>query len=125
MTMRNALTTGLMTAGLALVGTSMFLSPGWAQEAAKPAEKPAEMAAGSLVSSDRLLKAGSDAEAGNWLMVHRTYNSDRFSPLKNITPDNVSGLKLAFAVPLGGLEPSSFGVGGIEATPLAKDGFLY
>ena len=73
----------------------------------------------------RLAAAGSDAEAGNWLMVHRTYDSNRFSPLKDITPENVAGLKLAFSVPLGGLEPSSFGTGGLEATPLAKDGFLY
>ena len=74
---------------------------------------------------ERLANAGSAEEAGNWLMVHRTYDANRFSPLDEITADNVSGLKLAYAVPLGGLEPSSFGTGGVEATPLAKDGFLY
>jgi alcohol dehydrogenase (cytochrome c) len=77
------------------------------------------------VTPARLSAAGSDAEAGNWLMVHRTYDSNRFSPLTEITPDNVSGLKLAFAVPLGGLEPAGFGIGAVESTPLAKDGFLY
>ena len=34
-------------------------------------------------------------------------------------------MKLAFAVPLGGLEPVATGVGGLEGTILAKDGFLY
>jgi alcohol dehydrogenase (cytochrome c) len=124
MRMRNALTTGIMAASLAVTGTTLALSPSWAQDAVKPAAA-APATTSSEVTSDRLLKAGSEAEAGNWLMVHRTYNSDRYSPLKDITPDNVSGLKLAYAVPLGGLEPSSFGVGGIEATTLAKDGFLY
>lgn len=77
------------------------------------------------VSAERLAAAGSDAEAGNWLMVHRTYDANRFSPLDEVTTENVSGLKLAFAVPLGGTEPAGFGQGGFEATPLAKDGFLY
>jgi alcohol dehydrogenase (cytochrome c) len=77
------------------------------------------------VTSERLINAGSDAEAGNWLMVHRTYNANRYSPLDEITADNVSGLKLAFAVPLGGTEPAGFGAGSMEGTPLAKDGFLY
>jgi alcohol dehydrogenase (cytochrome c) len=30
---------------------------------------------------ERLLNAGSAEEAGNWLHVHRTYDSNRFSPL--------------------------------------------
>ena len=77
------------------------------------------------VTAERLLNANSEADAGNWLTVHRTYDSNRYAPLKEITPENVGGLKLAFAVPLGGGEPSSFGVGGMESTPLAKDGFLY
>lgn len=77
------------------------------------------------VTAARLSAAGSEAEAGNWLMVHRTYDAHRYSPLSEITADNVSGLKLAFAVPLGGSEPAGFGAGSMEATPLAKDGFLY
>ncbi|RYE69845.1 MAG: PQQ-dependent dehydrogenase, methanol/ethanol family, partial [Oxalobacteraceae bacterium] len=77
------------------------------------------------VTAERLAAAGTDAEAGNWLTVHRTYDANRFSPLDEITTENVSGLKLAFAVPLGGTEPAGFGQGGFEATPLAKDGFLY
>lgn len=77
------------------------------------------------VTSDRLLAAGSEAEAGNWLMVHRTYDSNRYSPLNEINAGNVAGLRLAFAVPLGGLEPSAFGIGYMEGTPLVDNGFMY
>ena len=77
------------------------------------------------VTSERLMNAGSDAEAANWLTVHRTYDSHRFSPLSEINSDNVGGLKLAFAVPLGGTEPSAFGPGSFQGTPLVADGKLY
>jgi len=74
---------------------------------------------------ERLLQAGSTDEAGNWLMVHRTYDANRFTPLKEINAGNVANLKLAYAVSLGGLEPGAGGPGAMEGTPLAKDGFLY
>jgi alcohol dehydrogenase (cytochrome c) len=62
-----------------------------------------------------------NAEPQNWLMNHRTYDGQRFSPLARINKDNVRNLKLAYAVPLGGLTGGEF----LEATPLAEDGFLY
>lgn len=77
------------------------------------------------VTADRLLAAGSEAEAGNWLMVHKTYDANRFSSLNQINAGNVAGMHLAFAVPLGGLEPSAFGVGYMEGTPLVDNGFMY
>lgn len=77
------------------------------------------------VTPDRLLAAGTEAEAENWLMVHRTYDSNRYSPLNQINAGNVANMELAFAVPLGGLEPSGFGVGYMEGTPLVDDGFMY
>jgi glucose dehydrogenase len=40
---------------------------------------------------DRLPIAGSETVAGNWLMVHRTYDANRYSPRKEITVDNVAG----------------------------------
>jgi alcohol dehydrogenase (cytochrome c) len=85
----------------------------------------ATVATAAEVTPERLLNAGSEAEAGNWLMVHRTYDSNRYSPLDMITPENVTGLKLAYQVPLGGSEPSGFGAGSMEVTPLVNDGFLY
>src|SRR5580700_11558433 len=71
------------------------------------------------VTPERLLNP--DKEPQNWLMNHRTYDGQRFSPLARINKDNVKGLKLAFAVPLAGAQGREF----IEATPLAEDGFLY
>jgi alcohol dehydrogenase (cytochrome c) len=71
------------------------------------------------VTPQRLINA--DKEPQNWLMNHRTYDGQRFSPLARINKDNVRGLKLAYAVPLGGGAGNEFN----EATPLAEDGFLY
>ena len=71
------------------------------------------------VTPERLINA--DREPQNWLMNHRTYNGQRFSPLARISRVNVKYLKLAYAVPLAGTAGNEF----IEATPLAEDGFLY
>jgi alcohol dehydrogenase (cytochrome c) len=71
------------------------------------------------VTADRLVNA--DKEPQNWLMNHRTYDGQRFSPLARINRDNVKNLKLAYAVPLGGGAGNEYSV----ATPLAEDGFLY
>jgi alcohol dehydrogenase (cytochrome c) len=71
------------------------------------------------VTPDRLMNA--DKEPQNWLMNHRTYDGQRFSPLARINRDTVRNLKLAYAVPLGGGAGNEFS----NATPLAEDGFLY
>ena len=71
------------------------------------------------VTPERLLNP--DREPQNWLMNHRTYDGQRFSPLARINKDNVKNLRLAYAVPLGGGAGNEFN----EATPLAEDGFLY
>jgi alcohol dehydrogenase (cytochrome c) len=71
------------------------------------------------VTPDRLLNP--DKEPQNWLMNHRTYDGQRFSPLARINKGNVKGLKLAYAVPLGGGAGNEW----MQATPLAEDGFLY
>jgi alcohol dehydrogenase (cytochrome c) len=71
------------------------------------------------VTADRLINA--DKEPQNWLMNHRTYDGQRFSPLARIDRGNVKNLKLAYAVPLGGTAGSE----SVEATPLAENGFLY
>ena len=77
------------------------------------------------VTADRLLAAGTDAEAENWLMVHKNYDSNRYSALNQINAGNVGDMRLAFAVPLGGLEAAGFGVGYMEGTPLVDNGFMY
>jgi alcohol dehydrogenase (cytochrome c) len=71
------------------------------------------------VTPDRLVNA--DREPQNWLMNHRTYDAQRYSPLDKINKDNVKNLKLAYAVAIGGTSANE----NLEATPLAEDGFLY
>jgi alcohol dehydrogenase (cytochrome c) len=71
------------------------------------------------VTPDRLVNA--DREPQNWLMNHRTYDAQRYSPLDKINKANVQDLKLAYAVAIGGTAANE----NLEATPLAEDGFLY
>jgi alcohol dehydrogenase (cytochrome c) len=71
------------------------------------------------VTSERLINA--DREPQNWLMNHRTYDAQRYSPLDKINKDNVKDLKLAYAVAIGGTAANE----NLESTPLAEDGFLY
>jgi alcohol dehydrogenase (cytochrome c) len=54
-------------------------------------------------------------------MNHRTYDAQRFSPLASINKDNVKGLKLAYAVAIGGTAVGE----NLQATPLVEDGFMY
>src|ERR1700752_4306027 len=74
-------------------------------------------ALGAEVTPQRL----ANPEPQNWLMNHRTYDAQRFSPLDRINKDNVKSLKLAYAMALGGTTANE----NLEATPLAEDGFLY
>ncbi len=71
------------------------------------------------VTPERL--ANPDKEPQNWLMNHRSYDSQRFSPLARIDKDTVRNLKLAYAVAIGGTAINE----NLQATPLAEDGFLY
>jgi hypothetical protein len=70
------------------------------------------------VTPERLLNP--DKEPQNWLMNHRTYDGQRFSPLARINKGNVKGLKLAYAVPLGGSAGNEY----VEATPLVENGAI-
>ena len=59
-----------------------------------------------------------NAEAHNWLSYGRTYDEQRFSPLKRINADNAKNLGLAW---FADLETNR----GQEATPLVVDGVVY
>jgi alcohol dehydrogenase (cytochrome c) len=71
------------------------------------------------VTPERLVNA--DREPQNWLMNHRTYDAQRYSPLDRINKGNVKDLRIAYAVAIGGTAANE----SLEATPLAEDGFLY
>ncbi len=74
-------------------------------------------ALGAEVTPQRL----ANPEPGNWLMNHRTYDGQRFSPLDKINKQTVKGLKLAYAVAIGGASPNE----NLQATPLVDDGYMY
>jgi alcohol dehydrogenase (cytochrome c)/quinohemoprotein ethanol dehydrogenase len=63
-----------------------------------------------LVSSDR--------EPENWLTYGRTYNEQRFSPLKKVSDENVSQFGLAWSFDLDTNR-------GQEATPIVVNGVMY
>src|SRR5262249_7551947 len=75
---------------------------------------PAELS--GQVTYDRLVHAGN--EPSNWLTYSGTYASHRFSPLDQITRENVVQLKVAWVYQV--RRP-----GVVEATPLVVDGVMY
>nr|WP_312154496.1 PQQ-dependent dehydrogenase, methanol/ethanol family [Pseudomonas sp.] len=68
------------------------------------------------VDGQRIIDA--DKEPGNWMSHGRTYDEQRYSPLKNITDANVNQLGLAWSYKLD-LDR------GVEATPIVVDGVMY
>jgi alcohol dehydrogenase (cytochrome c) len=79
------------------------------------------LAPAAVYAADVTPERLTNPEPQNWLMNHRTYDGQRFSPLDKIDKGNVKGLRLAYAVALGGGAGNEF----TNATPLAEDGFLY
>jgi len=70
----------------------------------------------AAVDSKRLRNA--DAEPGQWMSYSRTWDEQRFSPLKQINDGNASKLGLAWYADLNTYR-------GVQATPLFIDGVLY
>jgi alcohol dehydrogenase (cytochrome c) len=60
----------------------------------------------------------SNQEPQNWLTYSGGYNSQRYSPLSQITPENVKNLELQWIFQARSLEK-------FEATPLVADGIMY
>lgn len=83
---------------------------------AAPAPSVPAAPAATAVTGERI--TGADTEPGNWLSHGRTYAEQRFSPLDQITVDNVAGLELAWYFDLDSKR-------GVAATPLVVDGVMY
>jgi len=79
------------------------------------------LAAAPAIAADVTPERLTNPEPGNWLMNHRTYDAQRYSPLDAINKTNIKSLKLAYAVAIGGTSVNE----NLESTPLAEDGFLY
>jgi len=94
-----------------IVGLSL-LAAACGGEPPKPAVPPA-----AAVDAARLTAA--DSDGGNWMSYGRTYDEQRFSPLKQITAENVGGLALAWHYDLDTAHRAQ------ESTPLVIDGVMY
>src|SRR5205823_959079 len=68
------------------------------------------------VSYDRILKSAQEPQ--NWLTHSGNYNSQRYSTLAQITPENVKGMELQWIFQAKSLEK-------YEATPIVADGVMY
>ncbi len=77
---------------------------------ASAASAPAAVDAARIIAADR--------EPGNWMSHGRTYDEQRYSPLKRITDRNVGELGLAWTARLD-IDR------GVEATPIVVDGVMY
>lgn len=75
-----------------------------------------QMRRAAKLDHERLSSA--DEEVGNWLLHGRTYNEQRFSPLKNINVDNVDQLGLAWSFDTNHNR-------GLESSPIVIDGVMY
>ena len=101
------LSTGVMASVLYVAAGATFAS---AQT--KP---PSESVNGNITDQQRL-KADQDQD--NWLLYGRTYENQRFSPVKEITADNVKNLQ-----PVAILQTGV--VGSFENSPLVYDGIMF
>src|SRR5262252_1732559 len=68
------------------------------------------------VSFDRIIRSGQEPQ--NWLTHSGNYNSQRYSTLSQITPENAKNLELQWLFQARSLEK-------FEATPLVVDGIMY
>src|SRR6201993_1101828 len=76
------------------------------------------------MTDDRALNVNQEPQ--NWLLHHGNYQGHRFSALKDINPESVKNLKVAFTVALGGIEGAGrYKFGNLEATPIVEDGIMY
>jgi quinohemoprotein ethanol dehydrogenase len=102
-----------MKFGVVLAASVALLAIASCGEANKPALAPITAAE---VNGEAIIAA--DQRPGVWLSHGRTYSEQRFSPLKQITTENVTGLGLAWTSDLDTNR-------GMEATPIVVDGVMY
>ena len=77
--------------------------------------------ANAEVSFERLVNAAK--QPNDWLTYSGSFSSERFALLDEITPRNVSNLKVLWAYQM---QPSPLGGAGlVETTPLVADGIMY
>jgi len=98
--------------GGALSALALLLCPTLALADVAPPPPP------GVATVDGARIAHADAEPGNWMSHGRTYDEQRFSPLDQVTKDNVKDLGLAWSFETGGTR-------GHHSTPIVVDGVMY
>jgi quinohemoprotein ethanol dehydrogenase len=118
---RRLLLAGLLTATMACSDDRA------APDEAAPAVEPTAAAGGAhtpesiraaTATIDGARIRNADREPGNWLAHGRTYDEQRYSPLRRINADNVGDLGLAWYWDSGTTR-------GFQATPLVVDGVMF
>jgi alcohol dehydrogenase (cytochrome c) len=104
----------LIGAALALSGAALI-----AADAAAQQRRDYRM----TVNRDRLLSAQNESQ--NWLMMNGDYAGMRYSRLTQINRDNVKGLRMAWALALGGMADIGQNGPENELHPLIDNGFMY
>src|SRR5258707_7831665 len=102
---------GLCAAIIACVGCGTQHPP------MPPQTSPVATGQATEVDSTRIIHA--DKEPGTWMTYGRTYDEQRFSPLKQINAQNVSQLQLAWHYDLDAAHRVQ------ESTPIVVDGVMY
>jgi alcohol dehydrogenase (cytochrome c) len=109
-----ACTAALVAAGMS--GAAAQMPPVIVPQSATPVPGPMPevLQKYTPVTAERL----KTPEDGNWFHFRRTYNGWGFSPLKEITPDNVGRLQLVWSMATGQVE-------GHQAPPIVNNGVMF
>ena len=75
------------------------------------------------VNFDRLKNAQNEPQ--NWLIMNGDYNATRYSKLTQINRENVSDLRMVWALALGGMQDTGRNGPESEVNPLIDNGFMY
>jgi alcohol dehydrogenase (cytochrome c) len=102
----------MLTAGLSGASAQQLVAP--ASNTPVPGPVPEILQKYQAVTAERLKKP----EDGNWLMFRRTFDGWGYSPLGEITPQNVSGLQQVWSFATGQVE-------GHQAPPIVNNGVMF
>jgi len=110
-----------MAAIVVAIGVAATSLPALAQQMVAPASStptpgptPKILENYAPVTAERLR----NPEDGNWLLFRRTYNGWGYSPLEQITPQNVAGLQPVWSYSTGQVE-------GHQAPPIVNNGVMF
>jgi quinoprotein glucose dehydrogenase len=115
---------GLQGVPLFLGSAAAAIVLGSGAHALRPDRDDPLMKLGTLDKApDRLTQPLADIPSGDWLHHGNDQGGTRFSPLEQITPENVSKLEVAWEADVGPADPNIKSA--LQVTPLHVDGALY